>query len=108
MIAIHNFSDHYKGDTFSARQINFGFDITDAEIKINFKTTVTSKVAFSWLTSDESIQVITPVSGIINLQAKIIDVAPATYIYDCQITFPNGTVTTYFGGTLTVVQDLTK
>jgi hypothetical protein len=45
MIAILNFPNHYKGDTFK-KQIIFNFDLTGATIKIKFKLQVNSPVAF--------------------------------------------------------------
>jgi hypothetical protein len=46
MIAILNFPNHYKGDTFKNKQIIFNFDLTGATIKIKFKLQVNSPVAF--------------------------------------------------------------
>jgi hypothetical protein len=40
------------------------------------------------------------------MNSKIIDVAPAIY-FDCQITFADGRVQTYFAGTI-IEQDITK
>jgi hypothetical protein len=47
MIAILNFPNHYKGDTFKNKQIIFNFDLTGATIKIKFKLQVNSPVVFS-------------------------------------------------------------
>jgi hypothetical protein len=108
MIAILNFPNHYKGDTFKNKQIIFNFDLTGATIKIKFKLQVNSPVAFSWLTADGTISIIDAVNGRITMNSKIIDVAPATYIFDCQITFADGRVQTYFAGTIIIEQDITK
>ena len=46
--------------------------------------------------------------ALIKVSAKGLDFAPAKYIYDCQITFNNGIVKTFFGGSITIVQDITE
>jgi hypothetical protein len=46
MIAILNFPNHYKGDTFKNKQIIFNFDLTGATIKIKFKLQVNSPAFF--------------------------------------------------------------
>ena len=107
MIPINNFSDHYKGDTFLTKNINFGFDVTGAEITLEFKTQVNTRVAFFWSTTDDSISIVDAINGSVNMNSKNIDVTAATYMYDCQINFANGRVKTYFKGTLTIVQDIT-
>lgn len=108
MIPIYNFKNHLRGDTFQAININFGFDLTGAIIQMNFKQSINSKVAFFWSTSDNSISITNPLTGEVNMNGKIINVAPAKYLYDCQITFSDGTVTTYFGGSITILQDITE
>jgi hypothetical protein len=107
MIPKYNFPDHIKGDTLPNKNINFGFDLSGAVIQMNFKIGVNSPVAFFWSTEDNSISIANGLTGSINMNAKIIDAAPATYKYDCQIKFANGRVKTYFNGTLTIVQDIT-
>lgn len=108
MIPTYNFSDHIKGDTFNQKNINFGFDITDAKIEINFKTQVNSKTSFFWSTVDNSITITDGVNGNIILNSKIIDVAAGTYQYDLQITFADGRVRTYFNGKMIILQDVTE
>jgi hypothetical protein len=61
-----------------------------------------------FLTADGTISIIDAVNGRITMNSKIIDVAPATYIFDCQITFADGRVQTYFAGTIIIEQDITK
>ncbi|MFV8339126.1 hypothetical protein ACNQGL_07630 [Flavobacterium sp. LB3P21] len=107
-VTIYNFPDHLKGDTFLAKQINFGINITDAIIAMQFKTTVNSPTSFFWSTVDNSITIIDPINGIVQINNKGLDFAPAKYIYDCQITFNNGIVKTFFGGSITIVQDITE
>jgi hypothetical protein len=42
------------------------------------------------------------------MNSKIIDVAPANIFFDCQITFADGKLQTYFAGTIIIEQDITK
>jgi hypothetical protein len=108
MIPILNFNDNVKGDTFPQKQITFNFDITNAKIEMQFKTQTNSKPAFFWSTEDNSIEIIDNINGVVIMHNKIINVAPAPYLYDCEIIFEDGTTTTYFGGTLTILQDITN
>jgi hypothetical protein len=39
---------------------------------------------------------------------NILDLKPATYVYDFQVTDSLGNVTTYFKGSILIVQDITQ
>jgi hypothetical protein len=104
----YNFPNHYKGDTFRAKQISLGFDITGATIKMQFKQQGANAVAFEWLTSDNTIEVINATLGIIRMKTRILDFNTVSYFYDFQITTSNGDVTTYFNGSMKILQDISK
>lgn len=106
-MTIYNFPNHHKGDTFRSRQINLGFNITGAEIKMQFKPQGTLATTFFWSTVDNSIIINNAVTGIITMNSKILDEKPAGYVYDFQIKDSAGNVTTYFKGAMLIEQDIT-
>ena len=111
-IPTYNFPNHVKGDTFIARQISFSsvthnapIDLTNAEIKIDFKENADSEPAYFWSTSDNSIIITDGPNGIVTMTAKVIDALASTYIYDIQVN-NNGIIKTYFTGSMKIIQDI--
>ena len=83
-------------------------DLTDADIKAEFKTSIdAATVALTMSTDDDSIEFVDAVAGKIKFAKQVISIAAGTYYFDVQITFPNGDVKTYVNGTMTVIQDIT-
>jgi len=107
MIPKYNFPDHIKGDTFPGLKVIFNFDITGADIKLEFKENPSSDVAYYWSTENGSIIIDNAVSGMTSLMPMIIDVTPSTYNYDLQVINSGGVVTTYFYGSQKITQDIT-
>lgn len=103
----YNFPTHKKGDTFKARQINFGFSVAGCIIKMQFKIEGASTVSFEWSTVDSSFLVTNATTGLVTMNKKILNFKSATYLYDLQITDSNGNVTTYFEGSILITQDIT-
>jgi len=103
----YNFPNHRKGDTFRSRQINLGFNITGATIKMQFRLLGASNFSFEWSTTNNTFLVTNATLGIITMSKRILDFKPDTYIYDLQITDSNSDVTTYFEGSILIVQDKT-
>tara|TARA_R110000782_G_scaffold3216_2_gene11859 strand:- start:225 stop:551 length:327 start_codon:yes stop_codon:yes gene_type:complete len=107
-MAVYNFPDQLKGDTFKARQITFNFDITGARIDIQFKLIGSAQPVFFWSTFDNTITVSNTTTGVIIMTEKTINAASNIYLYDVQITDSNGKIQTYFGGKLKLIQDITR
>jgi hypothetical protein len=63
---------------------------------------------FSWLTADGTISIIDAVNGRITMNSKILMLHQQHIFFDCQITFADGRVQTYFAGTIIIEQDITK
>jgi len=103
----YNFPNHTKGDTFRARQITLGFDITGLEIKMQFKLSGSIQPSFEWSTVDNSFTVSNAATGVIVMTSKVLDLRPLTYVYDLQTKDLSGNITTYFKGSLTIEQDIT-
>jgi hypothetical protein len=107
-MTIYNFPNHRKGDTFRAKQINLGFDITGATIKMQFKQEGGNAAIFSFLTSDSTITVVNALTGVIRMNSRVLDFPAKTYVYDFQYTDISGNITTYFGGSIKIIQDITQ
>jgi len=103
----YNFPNHTKGDTFKAREITLGFDVTDAEIKMQFKLPGSIQAAFEWSTVDDSFVVTNAATGVLTMNSKDLDLKPSTYVYDFQVKDQNNNTKTYFKGTLLIEQDTT-
>lgn len=83
-------------------------DLTDAEIKADFKTSVdATSIALTMSIANTKIEYVDAVNGIIKFAKQIISIAAGVYVYDLQITFPSGDIKTYINGEMTVIQDIT-
>lgn len=54
------------------------------------------------------VQITDPTSGVLKIISQSFDMAGGTYLYDIQLTFPNGSVKTYISGTITVSEDVSR
>ena len=113
-IAVYNFPDHVKNDTYSGNIFtlknqlsNEPLDLTGVVIKFQFKLTYDGAVAIEFSTTNGLIIVSTPLSGEFIIDASVITADAARYIYDAQFTYLDGTVKTYFKGTWNILQDVT-
>ena len=106
-MTVYNFPDHIKGDTFKERRINLGFDITDTVVKMQFKVADNSNAFFQWSTEDDTFLVESLSEGILLMNKAILNFPPVTYFYDLQVIDVDGNVTTYFKGSLSILNDVT-
>lgn len=111
----YNFPTCVKGDTFKSRKLkilvnnNTTFlNLTGCQILMQFKLNVNSNTIFEFKTSDSSILITDAINGEFQMISKILDFLPSTYIYDTQITFPDGTIKTYFKGSLKIEADVSR
>jgi hypothetical protein len=104
---IYNFKDHKKGDTFKSKEIALGFDITGATIRMHFKLEGGNQVVFKWETADNTFIIEDALLGVITMDSRILDYPAKKYVYDFELTDQNGNVTTYFGGAIKIIQDIT-
>lgn len=106
--AVWNWKDHYKGSTFTPKNIKFNFDINGATITCQLKAGQGSNLTYEWKTG-VNITVVNSVTGEIVLN-KIKEFKPpaGNYIWDLQVKFSDGTGQTYLKGTQNVIQDVTS
>ena len=103
----YNFPNHTKGDTFKARQITLGFDVTGAEIKMQFKLPGSIQAAFEWSTVDDSFVVTNAATGVLIMTKMDLNFKPSAYVYDFQVKDADDNIKTYFKGSLLIEQDTT-
>jgi len=101
---------HFKGDTFDAVLLTFPFDITGFGFLMQFRENIASTTTplYQWSTEDDSFEIIDAVNGKLLMNKRIIDVKPATYYSDLQITYPNGDIKTGFKAKQVIIQDSSK
>ncbi len=106
-MTVYNFPDHVKGNTFKERKIKLGFNITGADVKMQFKVADNSNPFFEWSVSGDNLIVDNATQGILLMNKAILDFPPVTYFYDLQVIDADGNVTTYFKGSLSILNDIT-
>lgn len=104
--------EHKKGDTFNGQQFTLNIngspaDLTGASIRMDLRKVKTGPYVLRLSTDNGGISILVPVSGIFQINPQIIDVQAATYFYDIETTFQDGTVKTYIDGTWLISQDVT-
>lgn len=94
--------------TFKYLESGLAIDLTDAEIKADFKTSIdATTVVLSMSIVNSKIEYVDAANGIIKFAKQVIAIAAGIYVYDLQITFPSGDIKTYVNGQMTVIQDIT-
>jgi leucyl aminopeptidase (aminopeptidase T) len=110
--ATYNMPNHYKGDTFEAitftiKENGVVVDLTGTTIRIDFKKDAINSHEKTSKTLGNGITLTDAVNGAVSIDSFVNNWDVGKYIYDAEITFPDGTINTYFKGTLTVIQDVT-
>lgn len=107
-MTVYNFPDHIKGNTFKERKIKLGFNITGADVKMQFKVADNSNSFFEWSVSGDNLIVDNATQGILTMSSVVLDFPPTTYFYDLLVIDADENVTTYFKGSLRIVQNITS
>ena len=109
----YNIPKHRRGDTW--RGINAigikvngtPINLSGARIDMEFREDYDAPVAFSLSTTTSTISVLPSLSAF-TIPPILVDIPPATYKYDTQITMANGTIDTYMDGAWEIYFDITK
>ena len=102
-----------RGDTFNAVQFTLlsdavPIDLTGCVIRMFLrKNAKTGQIYRTFSNNVGGITVITPTSGIFQIDQFLADMPAAVYYYDIEIRFPGGVVKTYLSGILDIQQDVT-
>jgi hypothetical protein len=113
-------ADHIKGDTWDGfkfkiedeTEVNSGVyeprNLTGCVIIAQFKKEPNGTVVFEFKTSDNTITIPTPANGEFILMPRIVDVPATTYVFDVQITYPNGVVESFDPEYWRITQDVSR
>ena len=105
---------HRRGDTwvgiptFPITLNNSPVNLTGASIKIDFRKGVDTPVALTLSTANSSILITQPTQGIISIPSRIVTIPFGIYLYDIQVTFSSGVITTYVEGSWEIIADITE
>lgn len=102
-----------RGDTFSEYPFQIlinsvALNLTDAEIKIDLKKDLGSSPSLTLTsTANNGITITDAINGRFVINEQIFNIPACNYIYDIQITFPNGRVKTWVGGFFQIINTVT-
>jgi len=105
---------HRRGDTWPGiNSITIAtngvpVNLTNATIKIDFRRDIDTPVALTLSTTNGDIVITQPLQGTFSILPKLIEIPFGTYMYDLQVTFANGVVTTYMEGSWEILADITE
>jgi hypothetical protein len=110
----YNIPPHRRGDTWDGinsitiKVNGVPIDLTNAEIKMEFRQSLDYPVVLTLSTTDNSIIIVNTLNGNIQIPSKKIEVPFGKYFYDLQVAYPNGVVKTYMEGSWEIVADITE
>jgi hypothetical protein len=112
-------ADHKKGDTWSGISITVEeseivnnvevftpLDLTGYMAISRFKNNPSGSTIFEFKSSDGTLAIPNPLNGEIIFQPRIMNVLASKYVFDVQITAPNGDIETICDGIWNIVQDI--
>lgn len=109
----YNIPKHRRGDTWDGiNKIGITINgipavLSGARVAMQLREDYDAPAVLS-LTTDTSAIIILPDLSSVKILPTIIDIQPATYKYDLQVTYPNLTVKTYLEGTWEIYFDITN
>ena len=101
MIPTWTLKQHIKGNTLNAKNITFPFDVSDCKIDLEFRIGTGSTVMFFWSTENNTFERTS--DFIIKMKSKMLDQKQGMYSGFLKVTFPDGTVETYFKANLQII-----
>jgi hypothetical protein len=110
----YNIPSHHRGDTWdgiNSITINVNgspINLTNASIKMEFRQAVDSPSVLIFSTTNNTIQVVNPLTGTFRIPARKIEIPFGEYLYDLQVTYADGTVKTYMSGVWNITPDITE
>lgn len=117
MIGTYNFPAHRRGDTFGGQLFSFReeindvlvpIDLTGTSIILQLKILENCKFSFEFSTENLLITLPDPAMGQVYLESTIIDILEGLYLYDMQITFPDGVVRTWIKGNWPITKRISR
>lgn len=110
----YDISPHKAGDTWKGiagitiTRNGSSINLTGASAKMQVKFQMDAPTVVEFSSDDNTIIFVDPTSGILDIPPRIIDVPPATYMYDLKITLANGEVKTFLEGNWSITSHITE
>lgn len=112
-------SDHKRGDTWDGMEVIatttndldvvIPIDLTGVQILAQFKTSIDGLFVFEFKTSDNTILVPNPTTGVFLFAPRNMDFPAKNYFFDIQLIYPNGDIETIVPThTWALVQDISR
>jgi hypothetical protein len=111
---IYDIPAHKAGDTWKGiagitiSRNGSAIDLTNATAKMQVRFQIDSPVVLEFSSDDDTIMFVNPTSGILDIPAQIVDVPPATYVYDLKLTLSTGEVKTWLEGKWPITSHVTQ
>ena len=108
----YNIPKHRRGDTWDGINkigitINsIPVNLSGAKVTMQFREDYDAPTALTLSTETSTITVLPDLSSV-RVLPVIVDIQPATYKYDLQVTFPDKQIKTYLEGTWQIYFDIT-
>lgn len=108
----YNIPKHRRGDTWDGiNKIGITINgapvnLTGAKVTMQFREDYDAPTALTLSTETSTITILPDLSSV-RVLPVIVDIQPATYKYDLQVTYPNSEVKTYLEGTWQIYFDIT-
>lgn len=113
-------ADHKRGDTWNGISIIIEDseivsnvevftpkNLTGYSVRSRFKTSNTGNAKFEFSTDDNTITIPNPLTGEIIFMPRKMDVSANRYLFDIELTDPDGKVETVLDAIWNIVQDIT-
>lgn len=111
---VYNIPAHKSGDTWKGisgitiYRNGSALNLTNADVKMQVRFQIDAPVVVEFSTQNNTIQVFSPLSGIIVIPEQVIDIPPAKYQYDLKVTLPSGEVKTFLEGVWEITSHITR
>lgn len=108
----YNFKQQYAGDTFNGLAFELDrnlspIDLTGVIMKMQIRRGSNGQV-IKELTTSNGITITDPLAGKFKIDAFVNPSTAYNYVYDLELTYPNGVVDTYIKGFFPIIEDVTR
>ncbi len=108
----YSFNPHVKGNTYRGTEFTIqvagvAVNLTGCDIVMHLRLQPTHPTKYELSITSGHISITDAAAGKFTLNEVKIDFPAGNYYYDCQITFPDESVKTFFGGRFPIIQNIT-
>lgn len=114
LIFDHKRGDSWDGMSFLCEELQedgvtyLPIDLTGVEVLIQFKADAEGIASFEFKTSDGTVTIPDPLSGEIFMMPTKIEARPKVYMFDVQLTYPDGTTETIISDNWKILNDVSR